>query len=142
MKNVLLVVTLLVAFFLGACSKDDGDWTPMRWKTSVVKEKDGKIAVPTQGGSYVFVCTNYNKPWMSNLKEIIDGKETYYNIRWDDNLDSNHSITSPWLTAQWNANTLTVTVEPNETGKEREMDVTVTAGDIFYTFTFKQAANK
>jgi len=114
----------------------------MRWKTSVVIEKDGKIAVPTQGGSYVFVCTNYNKPWMSDLKEIIDGKETYYNSPWDDNPDSRFSITSPWLTAQWKDNTLTVTVEPNETGKEREMEVMVTAGDIFDTFTFNQVANK
>ena len=142
MKKVILAATLAMAFVLGACSDDDGDWAPMRWKTSVVKEKDGKIAVPTQGGSYVFICTNYNTPWMANLKEIIEGKETYYNIPYDDNPNSAYSITSPWLTAHWNANTLTVNVEPNETGKERKMEVTVTAGDIFDTFIFKQAANK
>lgn len=142
MKNVLLVVTLVVAFVLGACSNDDGDWTPMKWKTSVVKEKDGKIAVPSQGGSYVFICTNYDSPWMSDLKETIDGKETHYSLPYDDNPDSRFTITSPWLTAKWKDNTLTVTVEPNETGKVREMEVGVTAGDIFDNLSFKQAAAK
>ncbi len=139
MKKAILAMTLAMAFILGACSDDDGDWTPMKWKTSVVKEKDGKITVPTQGGNYVFICTNYNKPWMSSLKEIIEGKETYYRPHND---NSFYSIISPWLTAQWKDNILTVTVKPNETGKEREMKVEVTAGDIFDTFTFKQAANE
>ena len=42
MKKAILAMTLAMAFILGACSDDDGDWTPMKWKTSVVKEKDGR----------------------------------------------------------------------------------------------------
>lgn len=143
MKNVVLVVTLVVAFILGACAEScsndvDGDWTPMKWQTSVVKGKDGKIAVSSQGGSYVFICKNYNAPWLANLQETIGNKETYYYPAYDDNPYS--TITSPWLTAQWKGNTLTITIAPNETGKEREMVVCVTAGDIFDTFIFKQTA--
>lgn len=136
MKNVILAVSLVLAFTLSACSDEDGDWDSMKWNTSVVKEKDGKIAVPSQGGSYVFICTNYNKPWMSDLTVKTDGKEeTHYHP--DDRVDI---ITSPELTAEWNGNTLTVTVAPNETGKERQMALHVTAGDIFDTFIFKQVA--
>lgn len=142
MKKIVLFAALIGVLSFTSCSDDDGDWSPMKWKTSVRTEKDGTINVPSEGGSYVFVCTNYKRPWMSDLKEIIDGKETYYSRPCDDNPNSAYSIASPWLTAQWKDNILTVTVKPNETGKEREMEVGVTAGDIFHTFTFKQVVGK
>lgn len=136
MKKIVLLASLIGALSFTSCSDDDGDWTPMKWKTSVIKEKDGSIIVPSQGGSYIFVCTNYKSPWTSSIGEYVNGKIEYAGQMYNDSKD----IVTSYLTAQWKDNTLTVTVTPNTTGKERTMIVTATAGDIFDTFTFKQAA--
>lgn len=142
MKKKMVAAALLAAltFSMGSCSKDelDGAWDPMKWKTSVKKEKDGTINVPSDGGTYVFVCTNYDRPWMSDVYEKINGQDVHYPASTGKYDDSFYGRTTPWLEALWQGNTFTVTVSPNTTGKERTMYVGVTAGDIFYTFTFRQ----
>lgn len=109
----------------------------MKWQTSVKTEKDGTITVPSQGGSYIFVCTNYKGPWTGSIGEYVNGKIEYAERMYD---DSREEFYTPYLTTLWKDDTLTVTVTPNTTGKERTMVVTTSAGDVFDTFTFKQAA--
>lgn len=134
----LIAVCTFATCFITSCTKEDPDgaWDPMKWKTSVTKNKDGWITVPSEGGTYVFVCTNYNAPWMSDICERIDGKNVYYDR---ENLNL---VKGTWITAQMDGTTMTVTVDPNTTGKEREASVTATAGDIFDTFSFRQEANQ
>ena len=137
MKKIVLLAALISALSFTSCSDDDGDWTPMKWQTSVIKEKDGSITVPSQGGSYIFVCTNYNSPWTCSVAEYVNGTMEYAEHIYDDNWKG---FITPYLDAEWQDNILTVTVSPNTTGKERTMMVEVTAGDIFDDFTFKQVA--
>jgi len=139
MKKIVILAALIGALSFTSCSDDDGDWTPMKWKTSVIKERDGSITVPSQGGTYIFVCTNYNNPWTADIGEYVNGKIEYAERMYDDRWEEFYTT---YLTARWKDNTLTVTITPNPTGKERTMTVRATAGDIFDTFTFKQAATE
>lgn len=149
MKKKVFMAALIAVFTFAACSitscskeDPDGAWSPMKWKTSVKKEKDGTIHVPSDGGTYIFVCTNYNSPWMADVYEKVNGQNVYYEASTGKYDDSFYGRTTPWLEALWQGNTFTVTVSPNTTGKERTMYVRVTAGDIFHTFSFRQEANK
>lgn len=138
MKKVIFAAVLMMVSILSSCSDEDGDWPPIKWKTSVVTNKEGKVVVPSQGASYVFICTNYT-PWVDQMSEIIDGQEVYYQRSY---ADGNSNVSSPWVTSLEKDNTITITVAPNETGKEREMAVSFTAGDVFDYFVFQQEAAK
>ncbi len=54
---------------------------------------------------------------------------------------NHHTITTVWFKAEISGNKLKVVFEANETAEERPLLLTVTAGDIFYTFKFMQLAN-
>jgi phosphate transport system substrate-binding protein len=51
-------------------------------------------------------------------------------------------ITTGWFKAEISGNKLKVVFEANKTAEERPLQLTVTAGDIFYTLKFIQLANK
>ena len=121
-----------------SCSDDkDGDWDPMVWKAEVpVQTTDGVYIVPAGGFEFTFSCRNYSSPWMVNA---VSAGEHYYPPR---EANDYHSITAEWFKAEINGNKLKVTFEDNETKEERPLELTVTAGDIFHTFKFRQYANR
>ena len=63
LATTLLATTLLASIAMYSCSKDDGDWDQMRWRTEVKIVKDNGtrlVQVPSKGGTYVYKCRNYN----------------------------------------------------------------------------------
>ena len=129
---------------LTSCNSDeyDGDWDNMIWKTEVkATEQDGTYLVAATGGELTFSCKNYQHPWIS---EALYAGE-YYNPDVQD--DEYHTINRQklsldWFKAEITGNLLKVTFAPNQATTERPIKLDVTAGDIFYPFTFKQSANK
>lgn len=129
---------------LTSCNSDeyDGDWDDMIWKTEVkATEQDGTYLVAATGGELTFSCKNYQHPWIS---EALYAGE-YYNPDVQD--DEHHTINRQklsldWFKAEIKDNLLKVTFEPNQEATEKTILLYVTAGDIFYPFTFKQSANK
>lgn len=129
---------------LTSCNSDeyDGDWDDMIWKTEVkATEQDGTYLVAATGGELTFSCKNYQHPWIS---EALYAGE-YYNPDVQD--DEYHTINRQklsldWFKAEITGNLLKVTFAPNQATTERPIKLYVTAGDIFYPFTFKQSANK
>lgn len=139
-----IAVAITATITLTSCNSDeyDGDWDDMIWKTEVKAPKqDGTYLVAATGGELTFSCKNYQHPWIS---EALYAGE-YYNPDVQD--DEHHTINRQklsldWFKAEIKDNLLKVTFEPNQATTERPIKLTVTAGDIFYTFYFKQSANK
>ena len=136
--NKQIIITILLALFtLAACDKKDGDWDPMEWKAEVAVQKtNGTYDVPATGAELTFSCKNYSSPW---IEYAVSDQKTYY-----PELETNnrHKLSDDWFKAEINGNKLTVVFEANETAEERILQLIVTAGDIFYTFKFRQWANK
>lgn len=136
-RSILVMTVAVLSFY--SCSSDDpdGKWDSMIWKAEVpVQATDGVYAVSETGTEFTFSCKNYSAPWIDNA--VSDG-EYYYPPR---EANDYHTITTDWFKAETSGNTLKVVFEANETAKERPLQLTVTAGDIFYTFKFLQSANK
>ena len=125
---------MLAAFSLASCSDDpDGKWDPMVWKAEVpVQTTEGVYTVSETGTEFTFSCKNYSTPWIENAES---NGEYYYPPR---EANDYHTITTDWFKAETSSNTLKVVFESNETAEERPLQLTVTAGDIFYTFKFTQ----
>lgn len=140
-KKVLLFLLMALPLFIASCSKDDGDVDNMKWKSEVSVSSDGYFHLPPEGGTFVFQCTNYNTFWISRVTEQeAYGKEKEFTPAYDDHEDL--TITSNWLTASRNGNTLTVTIQPTTLDSNRFMKVSVQSGDTFYEFHFKQRGLK
>ena len=139
-----IAVAMTAVITLTSCNSDeyDGDWDDMIWKTEVkATELDGTYLVAATGGELTFSCKNYQHPWIS---EALYAGE-YYNPDVQD--DEHHTINRQklsldWFKAEITGNLLKVTFAPNQATTERPIKLYVTAGDIFYPFTFKQSANK
>ncbi len=139
-----IAVAMTAVITLTSCNSDeyDGDWDDMIWKTEVkATEQDGTYLVAATGGELTFSCKNYQHPWIS---EALYAGE-YYNPDVQD--DEYHTINRQklsldWFKAEITGNLLKVTFAPNQATTERPIKLYVTAGDIFYPFTFKQSANK
>lgn len=139
-----IAVAMTAVITLTSCNSDeyDGDWDDMIWKTEVkATEQDGTYLVAATGGELTFSCKNYQHPWIS---EALYAGE-YYNPDVQD--DEHHTINRQklsldWFKAEITGNLLKVTFAPNQATTERPIKLYVTAGDIFYPFTFKQSANK
>ncbi len=139
LRILALTFTMLAAFSLASCSSDefDGKWDSMVWKAEVpVQTTDGVYIVSATGTEFTFSCWNYSSPWMENA--VSNG--VYYLPPRESN--DYHTITADWFKAEISGNKLKVIFENNDTNEERPLQLTVTAGDIFYTFKFKQFANK
>lgn len=139
MKVKFLIFTLLTTltlFCFVSCSDEDGNWDSMKWSSEVRTSKDGTVDVPQSGSTYTYTCKNYNGFWLTRTNEKINGEEKQFYA----NEDSNtwNSVSGVWSTAKVENNVLTVTISSNDTGTSRELIVSVTAGDIFDGFTFKQ----
>ena len=136
-RNI-LVMTITV-FSLSSCDRKDplGMWDPMDWEAEVpVQITDGIYNVSAAGSEFTFACQNYSKPWIHGA--LFNG-EYYYPPR---DLNDYRTITVEWFKASVSENKLKVVIDANETAEERELQLTVTAGDCFYTFKFKQLAKR
>ena len=135
MKLWRIAFATLAALSLASCSKEkDGDWDPMEWKADeLVQANDGAYVVSAEEETIAFTCSNYADPWFSGAKD--NGKDIL--------LEEDHPglIDSENFRAEMQGNKLTVGFKGNESAQERTFSITVTAGDIFYTFHFRQAAN-
>ena len=142
-----IAVAMTATIILASCGSDEhvdlvGDWDNMIWKTEApVTMKSDTYIVPATGGELTFSCKNYSDPWISNVRYA---RKYYYPIAVDKEYDETdwYTISLDWFKAEITGNLLKVTFEPNQEAKERPIKLTVTAGDIFYTFYFRQSANK
>lgn len=134
-------LTILAAVFatiqLSSCSSSDSDpdglWSPMNWESeSTYPKENGTYIVNAEGGVFTFECRNYSQPWIEGAN--IDGGNFYTNRSEDDF----HHLTTYGFKVSMEGNQLIVNFEPNRSGAARHIVLTVTAGDIFYTFKFTQ----
>ena len=142
-KKLLLLILMLLPNFISSCSDDDGEVTPMKWKTEVKGNaaRDGYIHLSPEGDTFVFQCTNYSDFWITSVTEQeAGGEERKFNPELMDTEDL--CITSNWLTAKREGNKLTVTISPTTSNGNRFMKVYVQNGDAFYEFKFKQRGLK
>jgi len=130
-RNILMMAAAVLS--LASCSNDeDGDWDPMVWKAEVpVQKANGTYNVSADGETLTFTCRNYSSPWISSIAPDFEGSTK-----------DNRRITADWFKVEMIGNKLDVSFEANETSEERALHLTVTAGDIFYTFRFKQFASR
>ena len=135
MKPWRIAFMMLAAFSLASCSKEkDGDWDPMKWNADEpVQITDGVYNVSADEGTVSFSCSNYSKPWLSSAK--VNGEDIH------PDKDNSGLIDSENFRAEIQGNKLSVHFKANESAQERSFSITVTAGDIFYTFNFEQAAD-
>jgi hypothetical protein len=147
MKPWRIAFMMLAAFSLASCSKEDpvdekedpkekmyGAWDPMEWKADEpLQITDGVYNVSADKGTVSFTCSNYSSPWLSSAE--VDGKNIH------PEKGHNRLIDSENFRAEMQENKLTVHFKANESAQERSFSITVTAGDIFYTFRFEQAVS-
>ena len=136
-----LAFAILAAFSLASCSSDEpeGKWDPMIWKAEnpVAQTQDKVYDVSADGATFTFSCSNYSRPWFSEAE--VDGEpilppymdEIDYGLIYDES-----------FRAEMHGNKLTVDFKANDSAQPRNTKITVTAGDIFYTFRFKQFAKR
>ena len=132
-----IAFVMLAAFSLTSCSDADWDWDPMIWKAEVpVQMTDGVYNVSETGGEFIFSCRNYLSPWLASAES--NGERYFPPYEANDY----HTITTDWFNAEINGNILKIVFKENDTEEERPLQLNVTAGNIFYTFKFKQFANR
>lgn len=152
MKTKQILFSLLVMGAMGlfsACSNVnrglDGDWPPMKWKTEVKTSKDKEghyIDVPKEGGTYTFKSINYGETfWLSQAEEIQEGRSNIYYAGQSNSVNrtSWYTLETKWSNIKRGDSNLVVVIQPNK-GAERTLNVGVTAGDVFDSFSFRQVA--
>ena len=112
----------------------------MIWETEVpVTKQDDTYLVAATGGEFTFSCVNYSTPWIS----IFVCPKELYRPTVENGFPVNPMIVSlDWFRAEMKGNQLKVTFYENQQTEERPMKVDVSAGDVFYSFYFRQSANK
>ena len=137
MKIWRVALAIFAAFSLVSCSDDpEGKWDPMIWKADMpVQATDGVYNVAATGAELTFSCRNYSHPW---LEDAVSNGEYFYPPR--KTYDDFYTITADWFEAKISENKLTVIFKDNDTSEERPLELTVTVGDIFHRFKFKQFA--
>ena len=143
MKKIfnLLVILFVAIFTWTSCSKDDGDWDPMKWEkysyqTEKMSNGEKAISVPKSGGTYTFKCKNYNHLWIENVWEEVGRQREIFRYMYNDSPIINGNFTATQIQ---DGSTFTITFAPNKTEKERIAHVDVSAGDTGDHFTFKQS---
>ena len=125
LKNVTFVALLLVLLTTQfSCSKntiDDIHRTTFKW-TSDYTGDPRNITVPAEGGTYKLVCTNYQTLRFASMSvdnsSVTSGEVVILT-----------GIVSEWSSAKLTGNTLTITIEPNTTGKKRKINFWLRADD-------------
>ncbi|WP_287332253.1 hypothetical protein [Prevotella sp.] len=125
LKNVTFATLLL--FFLTtlfSCSKDTVDElhrATFKWTTDYTGDPRN-ITVPAEGGTYKLVCANYQTLRFAN--KTVDDSSVIYG---EEVIST--GIVGRWYTAELTGNTLTITIEPNTTGKKRKVNFWLRAND-------------
>lgn len=125
LTNITFVALLLVLLTtLFSCSKntiDDIHRTTFKW-TSDYTGDPRNITVPAEGGTYKLVCADYQTLRFANM--AVEESAAQYG----DKVIST-GIVGRWYTAELTGNTLTITIEPNTTGKKRKVNFWLRAND-------------
>ena len=125
LKNVTFATLLLVLLTtLFSCSKntiDDIHKTTFKW-TSDYTGDPRNITVPAEGGTYKLVCTNYQTLRFASMS--VDNSSVT-----SGEVVISTGIVGRWYTAELTGNTLTITIEPNTTGKRRKINFWLRADD-------------
>ena len=125
LKNVTFATLLLVLLTtLFSCSKntiDDIHRTTFKW-TSDYTGDPRNITVPAEGGTYKLVCTNYQTLRFASMS--VDNSSVT-----SGEVVISTGIVGRWYTAELTGNTLTITIEPNTTGKRRKINFWLRADD-------------
>ncbi len=102
----------------------DGDWDPMEWEPKHTVYDDA-YTIPANGDTVVFTCKNYT-PWINSAS-----------INYENTNSDHKHIEGEWLSALFDDNKFTIVFTEN-TGAERNVEIIVTAGDVFDNFIFTQ----
>lgn len=125
LKNVTFIALLLVLLTtLFSCSKntvDDIHRTTFKW-TSDYTGDPRNITVPAEGGTYKLVCADYQTLRFANM--AVEESAAQYG-----NKVISTGMVGRWYTAELTGNTLTITIEPNTTGKKRKVNFWLRAND-------------
>ena len=125
LKNITFVALLLVLLTtLFSCSKDTVDElhrATFKWTTDYTGDPRN-ITVPAEGGTYKLVCTNYQTLRFASMT-INDSS-----VKYGEEVIST-GIVGRWYTAELTGNTLTITIDPNTTGKKRKVRFWLRADD-------------
>ena len=117
-----LLLVLLTTLF--SCSKntdDDINRTTFKW-TSDYTGDPRNITVPAEGGTYKLVCADYQTLRFANM--AVEESAAQYG-----NKVISTGMVGRWYTAELTGNTLTITIEPNTTGKKRKVNFWLRADD-------------
>lgn len=131
-KFLLLVLALLTVSCNG---KDEFEerWDKMEWQKvtygSISKKGRKYVQIPKEGGTCTFKCKNYKKFWLSHVAITKDGSSIVHH----DISDDRFSFTDKTIQVYINGDVMTVHFPPSD-GNEREFEILVTAGNIFYYF--------
>ena len=140
-RNWPIAMAIIAALSFTSCNEDVeraiGDWDEMIWKTEAqTTQKDDAYIIDANGGEITFTCSNYSDPWLADA----DSLDKHYYITHENGYA--RRCDADWFKADINDNVLKVTFKANPKSVERPLKLTVTAGDIFHAFNFKQSANK
>ena len=118
----LLLVILTTVFSCRKNIDDDIHRTTFKWWSSDYIGDPRNITVPTEGGTYKLVCTNYQT--LRFASRTVDDSSVIYG---EEVIST--GIVGEWSTAELTGNTLTITIKPNTTGKIRKISFGLRADD-------------
>ena len=128
-------MVLLVLVVATSCGKEEepiGIWTPMKWKVpgDLVRIQEGVYQVPLSGGTYTFICENY-EPWVVSLYE--SGPYVTHETPCP-----RDAIYGEWCSVKCVKKYVTITFSPTTEDAPHEFDIEFSAGDVFYSLHFLQ----
>ena len=133
MKSLGKLSGLLIVFLLFvslSCSNEDGLWDKMKWKfdnvsdgikTEQIKNHSFSVIYVSKPGSIDIVCKNYKGFWF---------------VDYENSDDFRHNFSNSYCSMTISGNILHCEFYNVDSKLSEEVDVTVTAGDIFYSFKF------
>lgn len=137
-KFLLIIFLGIMTSLLSSCSKADGDWPPMK----LTKQK---ITFKAKESIDSIQVTNYSMMWINRIYEGESNYPTkeYYNI--DTTYHDAQVIQGDWFQATADImpskkNWMYIHVDKNTSGKDRELTITLTVGDVFNDISIKQLA--
>ena len=129
----------MIATLLGATScgdEPDGQWAKMKWtNVNNLMNDQGVYYLPEDGGSYTFLCRNYEQPWIASV--TVDGVMQVISN------ENRKEFNGEWFTLRFEGNKLIISAESlPESVESRGFHLQVTAGNIFDTLLFSQQQNR
>lgn len=131
-KIFVLLFVVLLSF--SSCGNDepDGKWAPMKWtNVNNLMNINGDYFLPEVGGTYTFLCRNYDHPWIASV--TVDGVQQM--------LDNENKLeyNAQWCSVKFEGNKLIIEAQPLPASVDsRNIRLEVTAGDIFDHLVFVQ----